>query len=112
MGNNQTKTESEKLWDKIKLNSFYEAKGSDIFILYDESVSQQITEDAENELRISDVMCSLPCPFCGSDTEIETRTFGDSMTEYFRVNCKQKGHSLDWWSDSINEATTVWNERQ
>ena len=53
MSNNQTKTESEKLWDKIKLNSFYEPKGSDTFIFYDESVSQQITEDAENELRIT-----------------------------------------------------------
>jgi hypothetical protein len=50
MSNNQTKTESEKLWDKIKLNSFYEAKGSDTFILYDESVSQQITEDGKKNL--------------------------------------------------------------
>jgi hypothetical protein len=50
MSNNQTKTESEKLWDKIKLNSFYEPKGSDTFILYDESVSQQITEDGKKNL--------------------------------------------------------------
>ena len=58
------------------------------------------------------VMCALPCPFCGSDTEIETTTFGDSITDYFRVNCKQKGHSLDWWSDTVDEAISVWNERQ
>jgi hypothetical protein len=50
MNNNQTKNESEKLWDKIKLNSFYELKGSDTFILYDESVSQQITEDGKKNL--------------------------------------------------------------
>ena len=58
------------------------------------------------------VMCALPCPFCGSDTEIETTTFGDSMIDYFRVNCRQKGHSLDWWSDTVDEAISVWNERQ
>lgn len=63
-------------------------------------------------LRKTDVMCALPCPFCGSITEIETTTFGDSMTDYFRVNCKQKGHSLDWWSDTVDEAISVWNERQ
>jgi hypothetical protein len=50
MNNNQTKTEAEKLWDKIKLNSFYELKGSDTFILYDESVSQEITEDGKKNL--------------------------------------------------------------
>jgi Lar family restriction alleviation protein len=64
------------------------------------------------QLGIGDVMCALPCPFCGSETEIETTTFGDSMTDYFRVNCKQKGHSLDWWSDTESEAISVWNERQ
>ena len=70
---------------------------------------------SENENRpscLGAVMCALPCPFCGSDTEIETTTFGDSMTDYFRVNCKQKGHSLDWWVESVDEAISVWNERQ
>jgi Lar family restriction alleviation protein len=74
--------------------------------------TDKTSENAEKELRISDVMCSLPCPFCGSDTEIETTTFGDCMTDYFRVNCKQKGHSLDWWEEDKNEAIAVWNERQ
>ena len=74
--------------------------------------TDKTSENAEKELRISDVMCSLPCPFCGSDTEIETTTFGDSMTDYFRVNCKQKGHSLDWWEEDKNKAIDVWNERQ
>jgi len=64
------------------------------------------------QLNIADVMCALPCPFCGSDTEIETTTFGDNMTDYFRVNCKQKGHSLDWWEEDKNKAIAVWNERQ
>lgn len=50
MNNNQTKTEAEKLWDKIKLNSFYEPKGSDTFILNDERVSEQITEDGKKNL--------------------------------------------------------------
>lgn len=54
---------------------------------------------------------ALPCPFCGSETEIETTTFGDSMIDYYRVNCKQNGHSLDWWVDSEGDAITVWNER-
>jgi len=58
------------------------------------------------------VMCALPCPFCGSNTGIETTTFGDNMTDYFRVNCKQKGHSLDWWEEDKNKAIAVWNERQ
>lgn len=64
------------------------------------------------QLNLHNVIFPLPCPFCGSDTEIETTTFGDSMTDYFRVNCKQKGHSLDWWSDTVDEAISVWNERQ
>lgn len=51
------------------------------------------------------------CPFCGSDTEIETTTFGDNMTDYYRINCKQKSHSLDWWEEDKNTAIAVWNER-
>jgi hypothetical protein len=50
MDNKQTKTDAEKLWDKVKLNSFYEPKGSDKFILYDETTSQKITEDGKNNL--------------------------------------------------------------
>ena len=50
MNNNQTKKEVEKFWDKVKLNSFYEAKGSDTFILYDESLSQKITEEGKKNL--------------------------------------------------------------
>ena len=74
--------------------------------------TQNSDKSQKPQLNIPAVMCALPCPFCGSDTEIETNTFGDSMTEYYRVNCKQKGHSLDWWSDTIDEAISVWNERQ
>jgi hypothetical protein len=46
------KTDAEKLWDKIKLNSFYYAKGADTFFLYDESVSQQITEEGKKNLNL------------------------------------------------------------
>lgn len=74
--------------------------------------NENMNEPQKPQLNIVAVMCALPCPFCGSDTEIETTTFGDSMTDYFRVNCKQKGHSLDWWVESKDEAITVWNERQ
>lgn len=74
--------------------------------------NENLNEAESPQLNIGAVMCALPCPFCGSDTEIETTTFGDSMTDYFRVNCKQKGHSLDWWSDTVYEAISVWNERQ
>ena len=73
---------------------------------------QKFNNEPNSALHKTDVMCALPCPFCGSDTEIETTTFGDSMTDNFRVNCKQKGHSLDWWSDTVDEAILVWNERQ
>ena len=75
--------------------------------------TEKSTLKAENEPScLGAVMCALLCPFCGSDTEIETTTFGDSMTDYFRVNCKQKGHSLDWWEEDKNNAIAVWNERQ
>ena len=50
INNNQTKTDGEKLWDKVKLNSFYEPKSSDTFILYDETTSQKITEDGKKNL--------------------------------------------------------------
>lgn len=50
MDNNQTKIDAEKIWDKIKLNSFYEAKSSDTFILYDESIAQKITEEGKKNL--------------------------------------------------------------
>jgi imidazole glycerol phosphate synthase subunit HisF len=50
MDNKQTKTDAEKLWDKVELNSFYEPKGSDKFILYDETTSQKITEDGKKNL--------------------------------------------------------------
>lgn len=73
---------------------------------------KKFNNEPNSALHKVDVMCALPCPFCGSDTEIETTTFGDSMIDYFRVNCKQKGHSLDWWSNTIDEAILVWNERQ
>ena len=48
----ETKTDAEKIWDKIKLNSFYEPKSSDTFILYDESTSQKITEESKKNLMV------------------------------------------------------------
>ena len=50
MVNNQTKIDAEKIWDNIKLNSFYEAESSDTFILYDESIAQKITEEGKKNL--------------------------------------------------------------
>ena len=50
MDNNQTKIDAEKIWDKIKLNSFYESKSSDTFILYDETIAQKITEEGKKNL--------------------------------------------------------------
>lgn len=50
MDNEKKQTDAEKIWDKIKLNSFYEPKGLDIFILHDESLSQQITEEGKKIL--------------------------------------------------------------
>lgn len=64
-----------------------------------------------SESKINYITFALKCPFCGSDVEIEETTFGDSSEIYYRVNCKKKGHSLDWWSENINEAINVWNER-
>jgi len=61
---------------------------------------------------IADASGWLHCPFCGSDCEFETTTFGDCMTDYFRVSCKEGGHALDWWEDTKEEAIVVWNERQ
>jgi len=61
---------------------------------------------------IADVSGSLHCPFCGSDCELETTTFGDCMTDYFRINCKENGHSLDWWEETKEKAIVVWNERE
>ncbi len=74
--------------------------------------NENLNEPQNPQLNIGAEMCALPCPFCGSDTEIETTTFGDSMINYFRVNCKQKGHSLDSWVDTQSEAISIWNERQ
>jgi hypothetical protein len=41
---------------------------------------------------------------------ITSTTFGDSMTEYYRVECG-KGHALDCWDDTEEEAFGTWNER-
>jgi len=40
----------KKIWDKIKLNSFYEAKSSDTFVMYDENKANQITEEGKKNL--------------------------------------------------------------
>jgi hypothetical protein len=50
MDKKQTKADAEKHWDKVKLNSFYELKGSDTSILYDETTSQKITEEGKKNL--------------------------------------------------------------
>ena len=55
----------------------------------------------------------LNCPFCGADCEVESKTFGDSITNYFRVACKSEhNHSLDSWQDTIQMAINDWNLRQ
>lgn len=53
----------------------------------------------------------LPCPFCGSECEIEDAKFGDSITHYYRAFCKQHRHALDCWQVSKEEATRDWNSR-
>ena len=50
--NSENKKDLVKAWDKIKLNSFYETKSSDTFILYDESTSQKITEEGKKNLMV------------------------------------------------------------
>jgi len=52
MENSENKKDLVKAWDKIKLNSFYETKSSDTFILYDESTSQKITEECKKNLMV------------------------------------------------------------
>ena len=52
----------------------------------------------------------LPCPFCGSECSVEGIEFGDNPTTYYRVTCKEE-HSLDWWSDTQQDAVDVWNQR-
>ena len=68
-------------------------------------------KDTLFRLQQHDVTSPLPCPFCGSETEIQTTNFGDDATDYYRVKCKQKEHALDWWEKSKDEAIAVWNER-
>lgn len=50
----------------------------------------------------------LPCPFCGSECEVEN----DDVLGFndYRVRCK-KGHKLDYCSDTKEEAIKKWNER-
>jgi hypothetical protein len=53
------------------------------------------------------------CPFCDSAGKVESTTFGDSDTKYYRVRCAgPDAHCLDHWSDSEHEAVTVWNKRR
>ena len=42
---------AKKLWNKIILNSFYPAIGSDKFYLYDEETAKKIEENGKNKLR-------------------------------------------------------------
>jgi len=51
-----------------------------------------------------------PCPFCRASAETTTMTFGDSMTEYYRVECEE-GDALDCWDDTEEEAIATWNKR-
>jgi len=61
---------------------------------------------------LSDVADLETCPFCGSEAEIKSTTFGDNPNEYFRAACKGKAnHSLDCWSDTSKCAIEVWNKR-
>jgi hypothetical protein len=50
-----------------------------------------------------------PCPFCGRKAELKDRTFGDSETEYYRVECER--HTLDHWEEFPNVAIDIWNRR-
>ncbi len=73
--------------------------------------SYEVSKAKTIEERIEPCYVPLLCPFCGSECEFETTTFGDSLIDYFRIRCKQKGHSLDWWENSKKEAVNVWNCR-
>jgi len=52
------------------------------------------------------------CPFCGSECEVRSTTFGDSMTEYYCVECKaDDAHCLNNWDDTPEDAIKTWNQR-
>ncbi|MGD9697528.1 hypothetical protein [Acinetobacter sp.] len=55
-----------------------------------------------------DLLC---CPFCGATAKMTSTTFGDSMKEYYRVEC-ENGDALDCWDDTENEARQTWNRRR
>lgn len=52
----------------------------------------------------------LPCPFCGSKVEIAYWYDLFATHQLFRIEC-QKGHYLDRWEDSKEEAIKEWNKR-
>lgn len=53
----------------------------------------------------------LNCPFCGSKCSIKSTTLGDSLREYYRVQCEQKYHCLDEHQKTEKEAVESWNQR-
>jgi hypothetical protein len=50
------------------------------------------------------------CPFCGGNAKIEEWQPGDRSKVVFRVNCVND-HSLDWWTETPDEAILIWNIR-
>lgn len=52
----------------------------------------------------------MNCPFCWSAAKLRTSTFGDSMTDYYSVECLN-GHAIDYWNEDVNAAISHWNER-
>jgi hypothetical protein len=53
----------------------------------------------------------LNCPFCGSKCIMKNTTFGDDLTEYYRIECIDNNHTLDCWLPTEQEAKNIWNER-
>lgn len=53
------------------------------------------------------------CPFCGAEAEITHSSFGDYAEKYYRVECKGiRGHCLDSWTEEVEDAVAIWNDRE
>lgn len=80
-----------------------------LLLLENKIISVDEIEEAKEPVQASDEI--LPCPFCNSEARISTTTFGDSTTEFYRIQCKNE-HSLDNWSETESEAISYWNQRK
>lgn len=65
-----------------------------------------LLEDYNNSVYIYD------CPFCGSKCSIDSTTFGDDSTIYYKVRCNDNFHALDSWEESDLFAIIEWNKRK